>query len=87
MSDKLEWKIELLEKESKEQDETIKQNTKDIRDLQSFKDSTVEKLITIFTTINEIKEDSKWMKRTVIGGLITAIIGGIISLIVWLIQN
>lgn len=86
MPDKAQWDIEHLKQENQRQDERLAMHDKEIKALQSFQDSTVEKLITIFNTINDMKEDSKWMKRmftsTLIGGIVTAVV----SLLVWLIQ-
>lgn len=87
MPEKTQWDIEHLQKENKRQNDQLAEHTREIRDLQSFRDSTVEKLITIFNTINDMKEDSRWMKRmftsTLVGGIVTAVI----SLVIWLIQT
>lgn len=85
--DKLKWDIEHLQKESKEQNKKIAEHSKEIRDLRSFKDSTVEKLVMILNTIEEMKENDRWLKRVFTSSLVTAIIGAVGSLIVWLIQN
>lgn len=86
MSEKTQWEVEYLQKENEQQNLDLKNHEKRLRNLESFKDSTVEKLITIFRTIDDMKEDSRWMKRmftsTLVGGIVTAVI----SLIVWLIQ-
>jgi len=86
MSEKTQWEVEYLQKENEQQNADLKNHEKRLRNLESFKDSTVEKLITIFRTIDDMKEDSRWMKRmftsTLVGGIVTAVI----SLIVWFIQ-
>ncbi len=86
MSEKTQWEVEYLQKENEQQNVDLKNHEKRLRNLESFKDSTVEKLITIFRTIDDMKEDSRWMKRmftsTLVGGIVTAVI----SLIVWFIQ-
>lgn len=87
MPDKAQWDIEQLKKENRRQDERLNVHDEEIKVLQSFRDSTVEKLITIFNTIEEMKEDSKWLKQmftsTLVGGIATAVI----SLVIWLIQS
>lgn len=98
MTEKTAWDVERLKESNaelknnlRELEEHIKEETKEkntrLADLESFKVSTVEKLITIFRRLDGLKEDDLWIKRTFAGTLITSVIGAIISFVVWLIQN
>lgn len=80
MSDKLEWEVEHLKKESK-------RYAKEMQEFRSFRDSTVEKLIIIFRMLEEIKEESRWLKRMFTSALVGGIATGVISLIVGLIKG
>jgi len=84
---KTQWELERLQRKTNRHEERLDKQDEELTEFRSFKDSTVEKLISIFNTIDEMKEDSKWMKRmfttTLMGGIVT----GIISLVIWLIQS
>ncbi len=87
VSDRLEWEVEHLKKESKNHGRRLDGHDKDLSELKSFKDSTVEKLISIFKSIEDLHDENRWTRRT----LITTLIGGIVtvlgSIIIWLIQT
>lgn len=87
MSEKIKWDVEHLKKENAQQRKRITNNESRIRTLESFKDSTVEKLITIFNTIEEIKEESRWLKRNFTNTLVGGIVSVVVALIIWLIQT
>lgn len=87
MSDKLQWEVDRIKESNKDKDKDIKDHAKRLSELEAFKISTIEKLLIIFTKIEEIKEGDKWIKRTFTGTLITAIIGAVVSFVVWAIQN
>ncbi|SSS87295.1 Haemolysin XhlA [Acinetobacter baumannii] len=48
-------------------------NTKDIASMQQ--------------TLGDIKDDTKWLRRTITGGLITGGIGAFITIVIWLAQT
>lgn len=48
-------------------------NTKDIANIQQ--------------TLGDIKDDTKWLRRTITGGLITSGIGGFVGIVIWLAQT
>lgn len=85
--DRLAWDVNNLKEESNQQAQNLLEQEARIRKLESFKDSTVEKLITIFNMIEDIKEGDKWIKRTFTAALVTMVTGAVASLLVWLIQN
>lgn len=85
--DKLVWDVDKLKQEKEYQNSGLIEREKRIRKLESFKDSTVEKLITVFSMIEDIKENDKWIKRTFTAALITMVTGAIASILVWLIQS
>lgn len=87
MTDKNSWDIRQLQKETEE----LRRETRDIdarvRLIESFRDSTVEKLITVFNRLDELQEGDRWIKRVIVTALVTGVIGAIISMVVWAIQN
>ena len=87
MTDKNTWDIKQLQRESEDSRAVTKDHELRLRSLESFRDSTVEKLITVFNRLDELQEGDQWIKRVIVGALITGIIGAIISLVVWAIQN
>jgi len=87
MSDKMKWDIEQIKKDNEAQDRRLDEHDKQLSSFQSFKDSTVEKLITIFNSIDEMKAESKWMKKTFTTTLLGAIVTVITSILVWLITS
>lgn len=48
-------------------------NTKDIANIQQ--------------ALGDIKDDTKWLRRTITGGLITSFISGFVGLVIWLAQT
>lgn len=87
MPERTAWELEQLKKRDEERDADMKDFEGRIRALESFKDTTVEKLISIFNMLEELREGDKWIKRMFSTSLITGIIGAVISFIVWAIQN
>lgn len=87
MSEKTEWEIEQLKLAEKATNKRLDNHAERIRGLESFKDSTIEKLLQIFNQLEVIKEGDEWIKRTFTKTLITAIIGAVFSFLVWAIQN
>lgn len=86
MTDRIKWDIEHLKKDNRLQNEEIDELKQQVRNLESFRDTTMEKLITIFNIIEELKEGDKWIKRTFTTALITVSFGAIVSLLAWFIQ-
>jgi hypothetical protein len=87
LSEKTEWEVEQLKISNKEINKKLDNHAVSIRDFETFKVSTIEKLLQIFSAIEVIKESDAWIKRTFTKTLITAIIGAVVSLVVWAIQN
>lgn len=85
--EKIKWDIDHLKKENEAQNKIIDAHETRMREMESFKDSTVEKLITIFNSIDEIKKDSDWMRKTLTTAIIGVIATVIGSLLVWLITS
>lgn len=81
------WDIKQLQRESEENRRINLEQEVRLRSLESFRDSTVEKLITVFKRLDELQEGDQWIKRVIVTSLITGVIGAVISLIVWAIQN
>lgn len=87
MTEKNSWDIKQLQKESEESRRVEQDHEARLRSLESFRDSTVEKLITVFNRLDELQEGDQWIKRVIVTALVTGVIGAIISLVVWAIQN
>lgn len=87
MTEKNSWDIRQLQRESEDSKKIEIEHELRIRSLESFRDSTVERLITVFNRLDELQEGDKWIKRVFVTALVTGVIGAIISLIVWAIQN
>lgn len=87
MTDKNSWDIRQLQKDVEEAKRVQGEQESRLRSLESFRDSTVEKLITVFRRLDELAEGDQWIKRVIVTALITGVIGAVISLVVWAIQN
>lgn len=87
MTDKNSWDIKQLQRESEDSKVVDKDHELRLRSLESFRDSTVERLITVFNRLDELQEGDQWIKRVIVTALVTGVIGAVISLIVWAIQN
>lgn len=81
------WDIDQLKKQTERTEAEIVNLKKDVDELQSFRDTSVQKFITIFNRLSEMQEGDQWIKRIFIGALVTGAIGTIFSLTVWAIQN
>lgn len=86
-SNRTQWEIENLHKKTDRHEERLNQQDEKITAFQSFKDSTVEKLIMIFKSIDKIEEESRWMKRSFTNTLVGGIISIVVALVIWLIQT
>lgn len=87
MSEKTEWEVEQLKAANIETNRKLDNHAVSIRDFETFKVSTIEKLLQIFQQLESIKEGDEWIKRTFTKTLVTAIIGAVVSFVVWAIQN
>lgn len=87
MTEKNSWDISQLQREAEESRTVDRDHEARLRSLESFRDSTVEKLITVFNRLDELQEGDQWIKRVIVTALVTGVIGAIISLVVWAIQN
>lgn len=87
MTEKNAWDISKLKEDVAELRRVELEHEVRIRSLESFRDSTVERLITVFNRLDELQEGDQWIKRVITTALITAVIGALISGVVWAIQN
>lgn len=87
MTEKNSWDIQQLQRETEDSRRVDQDHEARLRAMESFRDSTVEKLITVFNRLDELQEGDQWIKRVVVTSLVTGVIGAIISLVVWAIQN
>lgn len=87
MTEKNAWDIKQLQKENEDSKRVDLDHESRLRSLESFRDSTVEKLITVFNRLDELQEGDQWIKRVIVTALVTGIVGAVISLVVWAVQN
>lgn len=87
MTEKNSWDIKQLQRESEDSKKVDQDHERRLRSLESFQDSTVEKLITVFKRLDELHEGDQWIKRVIVTALVSSVIGAVISLVVWAIQN
>ena len=59
----------------------------DVSDLKTRMAVAEASLKDVKEDIKSIKDDTKWLRRTITGAIITAVIGGLIGLIFFLLQN
>lgn len=81
------WEIERLKESVSEVNRKHDDQEKRLRALESFRDATLEKLIVIYSKLDELQEGDKWIKRVFISSLITAITGAVVSFILWAIKG
>lgn len=81
------WEIDQLKKQYERADAEITNLKKDVDELQSFRDTSVQKFITIFNRLKEMQEGDMWIKRLFIGALVTGACGSVFAFITWAIQN
>lgn len=79
MNERNSWEIEQSKQTDARQNRQLDDHEERIRVLETFRNSTIEKLITIFNTLEEIRDGNKWIRRLVSSALITGIIGGVIT--------
>lgn len=60
---------------------------KRLDDLEKFKDSQQVRNLQLFDMIAEIKDDTRWIRRTFTSALIGGSFSAIVGLVVWLIQR
>lgn len=87
MQDKNAWDIVQLWKAMGELKDLYRDQEKEIKTLTEFKNSTVEKLIIIFATLEELREGDRFIKRVFITSLVGAVLSVLGSLIVWAFQT
>lgn len=91
MTDRIKWDIEQIKQREIDREvgyrEKFKKIEEDMKDLWTFKTSTVEKLIMIFQMLEELKEGDKMIKRIFITSLVGGVFSGLSALVVWAIQN
>lgn len=87
MTDKNSWDIKQLQRETEDSRRVEQDHEARLRSLESFRDATVERLITVFNRLDELQEGDQWIKRVIVTSLVTGVIGAVVSLVVWAIQN
>jgi len=87
MTEKNTWDIEQLKRQVERLEGRDGETELRLRTLESFKDSTVEKLIVIFAKLDELQEGDRWIKRVFVTSLVGGITTALISFVVWAIQN
>lgn len=87
MTDKNSWDIKQLQRETEDSRRVDQDHEARLRSLESFRDATVERLITVFNRLDELQEGDQWIKRVIVTSLVTGVIGAVVSLVVWAIQN
>lgn len=75
-------------REHKADDKEYKiENDKRVKELE-YKAVVHDKdIANIQQTLGDIKDDTKWLRRTITGGLITSGIGGFVGIVIWLAQT
>lgn len=68
-------------------EEIAKENSKRITKLESFKIVAETQIALINKTLDDIKDDTKWIRRTFTTIISTGTFGGIVSFVIWLIQR
>lgn len=87
MTDKNSWDIKQLQRETEDSRRVDQDHEARLRTLESFRDTTIERLVMVFNRLDELQEGDQWIKRVIVTALITGVIGAVISLVVWAIQN
>lgn len=81
------WEIDRLKERTDKHGRRLDSHDGRIFDLERFQESTMPKLITLFKTIDEMKEDDKFFKRLFANSLIGGAIAACFSLGVWAFQR
>ncbi len=81
------WEIKRIKKDMDTLFEDKRDMGRKIDDLESFRDSTVEKMTVIFSKIEELAESGKWLKRTLFGALASGVVTVLTTLIIWAFKN
>ena len=87
MTEKHSWQIEQIHERLRKIDKENGSRDEKIDTLESFKDSTVEKLNVIFEKIEDLSESGKWLKRTLVGAMVAGVVTILTTLATWFIQN
>ncbi|WP_077325802.1 hemolysin XhlA family protein [Virgibacillus siamensis] len=80
MDEREKWRIKRLEDDN----ERMKN---ELDDLQRFKESTVEKLKTVYERIQDLESTNQWISRSFFYVIFGGVISAFGSLIVWLITR
>lgn len=87
MDDKFKWELKQVQKETADNSKEITALKEWKGDMDTFKASLVEKLVTIFKRLDSIEDTNKWVNRTALGTLATGVMAVIGALIMWLVQK
>lgn len=75
------------ERERQYEQEMERKNLERLESLERWRILQDSKTEQLFTALAEIKDDTRWIRRTFIAALITGSFSGLIAMIVWLIQR
>lgn len=87
MDEKFKWELKQVQKETADNSSKIIELQTWKSDMDTFKASLVEKLVTIFKRLDSIEDTNKWVNRTALGTLATGVVAVIGALIMWLVQK
>lgn len=82
-----EWDINQIYQKVEAIEKQMRDNAGKIHDLELFRESTAQKLLTIFSELKDLQDGDKWIKRLIIGSLITGAVGAVFSFLVWAVQS
>lgn len=83
----LQYEINAVKEDIKELKEESKKHTSDISGINRDVIINTQRIETIQTSLAEIRGDTSWLRRTITGAIITALIGGAISFVFFLMQK
>jgi len=81
------WDIEQLQNWKKELMQKMGKLETRVEEHETFKATTIQQLLVVFKTLDELKEGDKWLRRMFITALVGTALTAIGALLVWAIQN
>lgn len=77
MEEKNKWAIQRLDEKTAENKRRREDHEVRIRELESFKTETIERLKTVFNRLKDIEQSNQWVSKTfftlIFGGVVTAV--------------
>lgn len=80
MENEEKWRVNKLEETQSDHDERI-------RDLEGFREATVQQLKTIFERLRAIENSNKWVSQSFFYILLSGVVSAVFALINWLITG